>query len=138
MDTNEVKDAFRFLETWDDRYELITELGEALPPLTETDRVDQNLVPGCTTRTWLVGRLNSGSGVIQFRADAEGPLVRGLVALLLLPFQDKTPDEVLRFDHQAYIEELGLEAGLSAKRLAGVQAFFAKVRQIALACGGRS
>ena len=137
MDTNDVKDAFRFLETWDDRYELITELGKALPPLCETDRVEQNLVPGCSTRTWLVGQLDPGSAAIGFRADAEGPLVRGLVALLLLPFQDKTPDEVLRFDHQAYIEELGLEGGLSAKRLAGVQAFFAKVKQIAVACGGR-
>lgn len=137
MDTNDVKEAFRFLETWDDRYEVIAELGKALPPLFEKDRVEQNLVPGCTTRTWLVGRLDPGSGAIQFRADAEGPLVRGLVALLLLPFQDKTPDQVLRFDHQAYIEELGLAGGLSAKRLAGVQAFFAKVKQIALACGGR-
>jgi cysteine desulfuration protein SufE len=138
MDTNDVKDAFRFLETWDDRYELITELGKALPPLLEKDRGEQNLVPGCTTRTWLVGRLDPGSRAIQFRADAEGPLVRGLVALLLLPFQDKTPEEVLCFDHQAYIAELGLEGGLSGKRLAGVQAFFAKVKQIALTCGGRS
>ena len=67
----------------------------------------------------------------RYRADAESPLVRGLVALLLLPYQGKTPREVLDVDPAEVFGPLHLEDGLSAKRRAGMLAFLDRVRRIA-------
>lgn len=132
MNTQEIIDAFEFLDTWEERYELITDLGRKLTPLPESEKTDENLVAGCTTRTWLTGQLtNSDPAVVDFRADAEGPLVRGLVALLLMPFQKKTPEEILKTDSDAFVGRLGLDAALSAKRQAGMQAFFVRIKRIA-------
>ena len=35
MDINELIDNFEFLDTWEDKYRYIIELGEKLPPLDE-------------------------------------------------------------------------------------------------------
>ena len=132
MDTQEIIDAFEFLETWEERYELISELSAQLLPLSESEKRDENLIPGCTTRTWLVGRLVPGEQpAMEYRADAEGPLVRGLVALLLLPFQGRPPEEIRSTDPNAFIDALGLRAGFSAKRVGGMEAFVKQVKAIA-------
>lgn len=136
MDTHTLIDAFEHLETWEERYELIAELSRELLPLTESDRSDVNLIQGCDTRTWLTGQLVPGLPArLEYRAAAEGPLVRGLVAVLLMPFQGKSPEEVLATDPYPFIRRLGLDSALSAKRQAGMEAFIERVKTIARGYG---
>jgi cysteine desulfuration protein SufE len=137
MDTQTLIDAFEHLDTWEERYELIAELSRDLLLLTESDRNEANLIRGCDTRTWLTGQLVPGvPRRLEYRAEAEGPLVRGLVAVLLMPFQGKSPEEVLATDPLPFIRRLGLESALSAKRQAGMAAFLERVKAIAAGyCG---
>lgn len=132
MDTKDVLDAFELLDTWEARYQFIGELTRELLPLAASEKNAANLVEGCTTETWLTGNLtNEDPPRIEFRADAETPLVRGLVALLLVPFQRKTPAEVLETDARDYIKRIGLAEHLSANRRAGIEHFLARVHRIA-------
>jgi cysteine desulfuration protein SufE len=132
MDTQEVIDAFELLETWEERFELIADLTRDLVPLADAERTDANLVPGCDTRTWLTGQLSDAvPPVLVFSADAETPLIRGLVALLLKPFDGKTPAEVLNTDPHPFVERLGLDQALSIKRRSGMDAFFERIKAIA-------
>ncbi len=134
MDTKDVTDAFELLDSWEARYELIGDLSRDLLPLADSERADANLVKGCNTRTWLVGDLTQDQPpAIEFRADAETPLVRGLVALLLVPFQGKTPRQVLETDPREYIGKLGLAEHLSPSRRVGMEHFIERVYQIARA-----
>lgn len=130
--TDDLIEAFELMETWEERYELIGELERELVPIPESEKTDEALVKGCNTRTWLSAHLGKGDPRrLEYRADAEGPLVRGLVAVLLLPFQGKTPEEVLATDPRPYIDRLGLEAALSPTRQAGMGAFLERVRTLA-------
>ena len=139
MDVQQIIDTFELLPDWDDRYEFITELGHKLAPFPEADKTDQNLVRGCTTRTWLTGHLSAGEPpVVEYRAEAEGTLVRGLVVLLLVPFQGKTPQEVLATDPSDFIGKLGLEEHLSPNRRVGMFAFIDRLKAIARACAVES
>lgn len=132
MDTQDVIDAFELLDDWDARYEFIGELARELIPVADGERHDANLVKGCNTRTWLTGHLLAGDpGVVEYRAEAETPLVRGLVALLLVPFQHRTPAQVLATDPQGYIDRLGLAEHLSANRQTGMEHFIQRVYQLA-------
>ncbi|MCF7983171.1 MAG: SufE family protein [Thiohalocapsa sp.] len=132
MDTKDVIDAFELLDSWEQRYEFIGELSRELLPLADSEKTDANLVPGCNTRTWLVGDLTGQEpALIEYRADAETPLVRGLVALLLVPFQGKAPRDVLATDCRDYIAGIGLAEHLSPNRRAGMEHFIERVYAIA-------
>jgi cysteine desulfuration protein SufE len=134
MKTEDVLDAFEMLDDWDARYEFIGELARELVPLDEGDYTDTNLVRGCNTRTWLTARPQPGApSQIEYRADAETPLVRGLVALLLVPFQHQTPAGVLATDPNGYIGQLGLAEHLSQNRQAGMEHFIERVHELARA-----
>jgi cysteine desulfuration protein SufE len=132
MTTDELIAAFEHLESWEERFHLISELERELRPISGEERIEANQVPGCTTRTWLSAQLAPGDPQrLEYHADAEGPLVRGLVAVLLMPFQGKTPEEVLATDPRPFIDALGLETALSPHRRAGMEAFLARVRALA-------
>lgn len=132
MTTQDILDAFALLDEWDARYEFIGELARELIPLTDEERQEANLVPGCNTRTWLTAGPQPGDPThLEYRADAETPLVRGLVALLLVPFQHRTPQQVLATDPSDYIARLGLAEHLSANRQAGMEHFIERVYRLA-------
>ncbi len=132
MDIQSLTEAFELIDNWEGRFEIISDLGKGLIPITESERADENLVPGCDTRTWLTGSLMPGEpSVLEYRADAETPLVRGLVAVLLMPFQGKTPEEILETDPARVLGPLHLDQALSAKRQAGMEAFLDRVKRIA-------
>ncbi|WPL15697.1 Cysteine desulfuration protein SufE [Thiorhodovibrio winogradskyi] len=139
MNTAEVLEAFELLENWEARYEFIGELSRELLQVADSERIEANLVQGCNTRTWLTGSLvGDDPEVIEFRADAETPLVRGLVALLLVPFQRQPPETVLETDPTDYINGLGLKEHLSANRQAGMEHFMERLYAIARGLGGES
>jgi cysteine desulfuration protein SufE len=132
MTPQDVLDAFELLDDWDARYELISELARELVPLDASEYQDANLVRGCNTRTWLTADPDPADpSHIRYRADAETPLVRGLVALLLVPFQGQTPEQVLATDPSDYIARLGLAENLSANRRAGMEHFIERLYQLA-------
>lgn len=135
MDMQRIIETFEFLPDWNERYEFIDELGHKLAPMPESDKVDENLVKGCNTRTWLTGHVNAANPpAMEYQADAEGTLVRGIVMLLLTPFQGKTPEDVLATDPSEYIGKLGLEEHLSPNRRVGMYAFIDRLKAIARDC----
>ncbi len=132
MTEQEIVEAFEVLSDWDDRYEFITDLGRELDAMPAADRTERNRVQGCTTPTWVTGHLTADDPpVMDYRVDVEGALVRGLVVVLLVPFQGKTPEDVMARDIGDYLSRLGLEEHLSPNRRQGMHAFIARVKSIA-------
>lgn len=138
MDLDTITEAFDLLDSWDQRFELVSDLGRELIPLDDAERTEANRVPDCDTRAWVVADPHPQDPTrLQFRADAETPLVRGLVALLLMPYQGLAPAEVLALDPRQTFAPLKLDAGLSIKRQAGMEAFFEHLRRLARDARGR-
>ena len=73
--------AFAACPGWEQRARLLMQWGERLPVLADDDKIDANLVQGCESLVWLVGRLEDGHW--QFAASSDARMIRGLVALLL-------------------------------------------------------
>jgi cysteine desulfuration protein SufE len=122
--------AFGLFPDWEDRYRLLTDIGESMPPLPAVYQTEANRVHGCMSKVWVVGEVNR-DGILKLRADCDTPVVKGLVALLLIVFQDKTPDEVIATDVDALFQELGLDENLSPNRHVGMYAMVDKIRDIA-------
>jgi len=133
MNVQELMEAFEMLPDWEDRYKLIEDLGRSLPNLPDDQLTEDNRIKDCNTQAWLIAHLSDEDPPkMVFEADAETATVRGLMALMLLPFRDKTPAEVLATDPDELFGPLGLESALSPTRRAGLEALLFRVRELAL------
>ncbi|MEI8345218.1 MAG: SufE family protein [Candidatus Omnitrophota bacterium] len=121
---------FSVYEDWMDKYTYLIELGNEMEPIDTSFKVDQNLIRGCQSRVWLQQRLE-GDRII-FEAESDALIVKGLVALLLKVFSDRTPQEIL--DSEPYfIDEIGLKQHLSPTRSNGLMAMVKQIKLYALA-----
>ncbi|MCB0361402.1 MAG: SufE family protein [Bdellovibrionales bacterium] len=116
---------FNRFKNWEDRYRRLIEIGKSLPPLSEEQKLDDYKVKGCQSQVWLIGRLDENNRV-QFEADSDAILVKGLVALLLRVYSNATPDDILNTPPD-FIHRLGFASHLSPSRANGL---FSMVKQI--------
>jgi cysteine desulfuration protein SufE len=143
MTINEIQDEiieeFAGLDDWMDKYQLLIDLGGEQEPLDEQYKTEQNLIDGCQSRVWLVAdyvAMSTEEGetrnVIQFRAESDALIVKGIVALLIRVLSGHTPKEILDADLY-FIEEIGLKEHLSPTRSNGLLAMVKQMRAYATA-----
>jgi cysteine desulfuration protein SufE len=126
-----IRGDFAYLDDWEDRYRYVLELGRALEPLTDSEHSDANKVRGCVSQVWLaldVARDEMGDLRLHYRGDSDSHLVRGLVAIALALYSDRTPREIVDIDALAAFRELGLEQHLTPQRSNGVKAMIGRIR----------
>jgi cysteine desulfuration protein SufE len=129
-----IERGFQIMPNWQDRYRFLIQLGRKLDPLPDAFRDEEHRVKGCTSNVWLASELSDGDPPrLRFRADSDAHIVKGLVALLLLIYQDKTPEEALGVDARAILERLDLQAHLSPSRSNGLFAMVERIRSDAAA-----
>ena len=125
---------FDILTDWEDRYRYIIELGRKLPPFDEEYKIEANLVRGCVSQVWLVTDVREGDPpVIEFRADSDAQIVKGLVAILLSLYSGKTAREILTADIRSIFEKLDLAKHLSINRANGFASMVKRIHELALA-----
>ena len=121
---------FSGFEDWMDKYGLLIELGNELKPLDPKYKVESNLIRGCQSRVWLHQEFTGGR--IIFEAESDALIVKGLVALLLKIYSDRTPHEILNSEPR-FIDEIGLRQHLSPTRSNGLLAMVKQMKLYALA-----
>ena len=134
MSMNEIQDEiieeFSGFDDWMDRYSLLIDLGNELPPLPEDKKTDQNLIDGCQSKVWIDARMEDGKMILA--GDSDAILVKGIVALLLKVLSGHTPQEVLDADLY-FIGQTGLQEHLSPTRSNGLFAMVKQIKMYALA-----
>ena len=132
-DLDYIIETFDFLTEWDDRYRFLEELGAKLGEIPPACKTDDNLVHGCASNVWIIGALDDGAdGTFVYQAEAEQPIIRGLVYLILQVFADKTPDAILDTSFDETLKRLKLDEHLSTQRHIGMYALVRKMKSIAL------
>ncbi|MCH8550552.1 MAG: SufE family protein [Natronospirillum sp.] len=125
----DIIETLSFFDSWEERYKYIIDLGRELPPLADAHRTESNLVRGCQSQVWLVHELADER--LQFAADSDAHIVRGLLGVVLAAYNDKTPAEIRQFDIDAYFDELNLLKHLSPTRGNGLRAMVGRIRATA-------
>lgn len=131
----ELADNFEILGDWEQRYEYISDLGDRLAPLTAAEKTHDTKVHACMSNVWIVGELSRDlPPAIAYRAECDTPIIRGVIAILLLVYSGTTPQEALDLDADDLFERLGLFDHLSPTRHVGIYAIVEHIRAIALEC----
>lgn len=129
----DIADTFDFLDDWEDRYRHVIDLGKAMPPLPESQRIPATKVEGCASQVWLVPEIDGqgGDARFTFHGDSDAMIVRGLIAVLTALYNGLTVDDVLSVDASAELGRLGLNEHLSAQRSNGLRAMVQRIQDIA-------
>lgn len=127
----DITDEFADIEDWLDRYAMIIDLGNQLPPIDESLKTPSHLIEGCQSRVWLDATLEP-DGRVRFTADSDAIIVKGIISLLISVLDGHTPDEILSA-HLHFIDDIGLGEHLSPTRSNGLLAMVKQMRLYALA-----
>ena len=134
MTINELQDnvieEFSAFDDCMDKYALLIDLGNSLPPLEEKYKTESNLIEGCQSRVWLQADYEDGK--IIFKGESDAVIVKGIVSLLINVLSGHTPQEILDTDLY-FIEQIGLKEHLSPTRSNGLVAMVKQMRMYALA-----
>jgi cysteine desulfuration protein SufE len=119
---------YTVIEDRHERLAAVTARGRKWPGLTEAERTDDRLVPGCTSRVWLIGEIRDKR--CHFRMDADSPLVKGLATLICELHDGEAPQDILASEPRL-METMGFDRMISPTRLHGIAQIQAAIHAFA-------
>jgi len=123
-----IKDDLDFFDDELQKYEYIIDLGKKLTDIRETEKVEENLVQGCTSQVWLVPKIENDT--LELSGTSDAIIVKGLVYIVLQIFNHRTLKEINEFDLNI-LNELGLGEIITPNRQSGVQGMIKKIIEVA-------
>ena len=123
-------DDFSFMEDWTEKYQYLIDLSKNLAPMDTKFKVEDNLIKGCQSKVWL--KASYENELINFQADSDAIISKGIVAILLSVLNDRKPNEILNAD-LSFIDQIGLKEHLSPNRANGLSSMLKQIKFYALA-----
>ena len=133
ISTEDILDTLSFFDDWEERYKYIIDLGKQLPVMSDSKKTEQYLLRGCQSQVWIDSELNNG--VLNFEADSDAHIVRGLLGVVLAAYNHKTPADILAFDIDDYFARIDLVKHLSPTRGNGLRAMVQRIQDTARNAG---
>lgn len=126
---DQIREDYDFLDA-DDRYRLLIDLGKTLPEMPAALKTDATLVRGCSASVWVYPTVKD-DGRLDFLADSNAAITKGIIALVLLCVQDQTPAAILATDIEGALVPFDLKNQLSSNRTQGIPNMIALIRETA-------
>ncbi len=126
----ELEADFDLLDDWEERYRYVIELGRMLPPFADADRTAATKVQGCVSQVWIKSHLErrDGKAILHFVGDSDALIVRGLIAILRILFNEREASDVVATDAGDKLARLGLNDHLTPQRSNGLAAMVRRIK----------
>ena len=126
----EIVEEFSFLESWEDKYQYIIDLGKKVQPLEEEYKKEENKVRGCQSTVWLVSDYRNGR--VYFKAESNSTIVQGLISMLIRVLSGQKPADIVEAKLE-FLNEIGMMTHLAQTRSNGLLAMVKQMKNYALA-----
>ncbi len=127
---NEIIGDFEMYSDWADKYEYIIDMGKELKPISGALKIEDNIIKGCQSRVWLIADYENGK--LNFQADSDAIITKGLVGMLTKVLSGHTPKEIAE-SNLFFMEKIGLQEHLSPTRANGLLAMIKQMKTYGLA-----
>ena len=129
MSVEDLREDFEFLETWEERFRYIIEMGRELTPMDEADKCEENRIYGCQSRVWVRSELTDDEpSRMHFVGDSDAQIVKGLIALVFDVYDNQTPRFIVDYAIRNLFEELDLAGHLTPSRSNGLNSLVESIR----------
>ena len=126
----EIVEEFEVYNDWMDKYNYLIELSRDLPMIDTKLKIKENLITGCQSKVWLNAEYKNG--LINFTADSDAIITKGIIALLIRVLSGRDPEEVMQSELW-FIDKIGLRQNLSPTRSNGLLSMLKQMKLYALA-----
>ncbi len=106
---------------WSSRYRELIRLGKKLPPFPDGLKKDDYLVPGCESNVWFVEHYDKDTNNMTFQATSDSAVICGLITVLLILVNNRSPAFIVDSPLSSWFEQLGLVQHLSRTRGNGLR-----------------
>ncbi len=132
MTIEQILDDFEVLDSWDDRYRYVIELGRKLAPLSRCRAKREEQGAGLRQPSLARQRnhpaKNGGGPVLEFIGDSDAHIVKGLIAIFSSLYSGQAAKKILDTDAVALFERLGLREHLTPQRSNGFRSMVERIR----------
>ena len=129
-----IAEDFDFLESWEDKYRYIIDLGKDLEFYPKELKNEDYRVIGCASQVWFYPKISeyNGKKLFTFKGDSDAMIVRGLIKLLSTIYNNKEVKEALTIDPYKQLELLNLKEHISSQRSNGLNSMILKIKEFLL------
>jgi cysteine desulfurase/selenocysteine lyase len=130
---DELADVFETLGEREEKTRFVQDdLGAKLPHYFDLLKKVTQRVPGCVSEVYLVGRKSPADPkILDFVADSDAHIVRGLIALMQKLFSGQRADQILAFDVEGFFRRIGLDQFISQQRRNGLAGMTKRIHALA-------
>lgn len=107
----------------------LMDLGKKLPVMPIEHKTDEYIVKGCQSKVWVYPNLLNGK--VQFEADSNTEITKGLVYLLWSIWHNRTPEEILETE-LFFIDKIGMSSMIGSQRSNGFAGMIKQMKMYAL------
>ena len=113
----EIKDNFNLFDNQLNKFEYLIELGKNNQGLSNKYKINQNLIIGCASKSWVFCYKKDNLFFIDI--DSEAHIVRGLLSILKIAVNGKEKSEIIDMDGIQILENIGLGNSITSQRMNG-------------------
>lgn len=118
------------LKTGEERLAWLVDNARRAPSLQAELRVENNLVPGCLARLWLVSEFRDGR--CHFSSDSDSMIVKAVAGLLCELYSGQKPGAIVAHDPD-FLRALGITQHLTPNRRNSLSRVWEHIRIFAAA-----
>lgn len=122
----DIKNIFSYLQTNEEKFEYIIELGKSLPDY-DNIKSEENLITGCMSSVWLKKDIKNGK--ISLKSTSDTIIIKGFLHLISSIFNGLTQEQANNIDFSDKLKEIGLENAISSQRLNGISSIINKIQK---------
>ena len=113
----EIKNNFLLFDNQLDKFEYLIELGKDNKGLSDNYKIDQNLIIGCASKSWVI--CSQKDNLFFIEIDSEAHIVRGLLSILQIAINGKTNTEIMDLNGIKILSDIGLGNSITSQRMNG-------------------
>ena len=112
----------------------VMDLGAELITFPEEERREENIVKGCQSKVWLIASLEDGR--LQYKADSNTAITKGLVSLLVRVFDQASPEDIIGAEIY-FPSQIGMDRFIGTQRSNGFAAMIKQMKLYAVALSAK-
>ena len=121
-----LRDLFMLFEDPKDKFVQLMDMAKESEQLKESEKVEQNKINGCTSRSWVVTEQNNDD-TYTFKTDSDSLIVKGLLTILEQVFSGRTADTILSINSSDILHSIGLDKTITSQRTNGFSSAVQKI-----------